>query len=69
MANENLVYLVQDRLHIVTGAGTAVKHYYYEEPSVFNREEHEEIFGELGTPICTMTELVQALRSIKDARQ
>ena len=68
MAKENQVYLVQDRLHIVTSAGTAVKHYYYEEPSVFSRDEHEGIFGELGTPICTMTELVDALRSIKDAR-
>ena len=68
MAKENLVYLVADRIHIVHGDGTAIKHYLYEQPSEFTRAEHREIFGDIGLPVCTVAELAVALRSIRDAR-
>jgi len=69
MANENMVYLVENRLHIVTGTGAATRHYYYEEPTVLSKDEHTAAYGNMGFPVCTVGELTQALKRIQDARQ
>ena len=68
MAEENLVRIVAHNIHIVHGSGDAIRLYHYERPTELTAAQVEAMYGNNGEVICTVTELLEALRSIRDAR-
>ena len=68
MAKVNQVHLVADAIHIVHESGSVTKLYHYATPTELEPDDVRDVFGDMGEPLCTIAELVEALGSIKNAR-